>query len=177
MQRILIVDDEPSVLEALSEYFADDYEITTASSAKEAIEHLEGVDLAIVDMFMETNESGMEVLKAAKKAYPFLQCIVLTAYGAVPNAVEAMKLGAYDYVEKQTDNVYEVLAHRVKQALKYRDSMRYADNEINQGIRTAANTLSGVLTQIQNCVALLNSVANARTRLLRNLGLEDESKE
>lgn len=174
MQKILIVDDDPGVLEELSEYFADDYEITTASSAKEAIKRLEGVDLAVVDMYMETKESGIEVLKAAKEMAPCLQCIVLTAHGKVPNAVEALKAGAYDYVEKQTKNAYEVLAHKMKQALEYRESMLYA---VDRGIEIAATTLSGVLTQIQDCVALLNSVANDRARLLRNLGLEDESEE
>jgi len=119
MPRILIVDDEPKVLRELSDYLrnVNGYEIITATSAKEAIECLEGVDLAIVDMYMETKESGLEVLRAAKKVEPGLKCIVLTAHGGVSNAVEALKAGACDYVEKQTSNVYPVLVQKMKQAL------------------------------------------------------------
>ena len=123
MHKILIVDDEKGVLEELSDYLIKDYEIITAGTSTKAIELLEGVDLAIVDMFMETEESGIEVLKAAKKLTPSLQCIVLTAYGTPSNAVRVMKEGAYDYVEKQTPDVYESLAHRIKLALEYKDSM------------------------------------------------------
>jgi len=123
MRRILIVDDEDGVLEELSDYFAKDYEIVTAKSAAEAIELLEGLDLAIIDMFMETEESGIEVLKAAKKMMPLLQCIILTAYGTASNAVKAMKEGAYDYVEKQTPDIYEALDYKIKRALEYRDSI------------------------------------------------------
>jgi len=141
MRRILIVDDEQEVLRELSEYLRniDGYEITTATSAKEAIEHLEGVDLAIVDMFMETEDSGIEVLKAAKQVAPWLQCIVLTAYGSVPDAVEAMESDAYDYIEKQTPYVYEILGHKVRRALEYREIMLYAASasETNEETETA----------------------------------------
>ena len=53
MRRILIVDDENGVLEELSDYFANDYEIVTARSSAEAINLFEGVDIAIIDMYME----------------------------------------------------------------------------------------------------------------------------
>jgi signal transduction histidine kinase len=123
MRKILIVDDEDGVLEELSDYFAKDYEIVTAKSATEAIRLLEGLDLAIIDMFMETEESGIEVLKAAKKMMPLLQCIILTAYGTASNAVKAMKEGAYDYVEKQTPDIYEALDYKIKRALEHRDNI------------------------------------------------------
>ena len=125
MRRILIVDDENGILEELSDYLSNDYEIVTARSASEAIEllHAGGIELAIIDMYMETEESGIEVLKSAKKTAPLLQCIILTAYGTPSNVVEAMRAGAYDYVEKQSPDIYETLAHRIKKALEHRDSI------------------------------------------------------
>jgi PAS domain S-box-containing protein len=125
MRRILIVDDENGILEELSDYLSNGYEIVTARSASEAIKLLEagGIELAIIDMYMETEESGIEVLKSAKKTAPLLQCIILTAYGTPSNVVAAMRAGAYDYVEKQSPDIYETLAHRIKKALEYRDSI------------------------------------------------------
>lgn len=166
MRKILIVDDDPNVLVELSEYFVDDYEITTASSAKEAIERLEGVHLALVDMYMETEESGIEVLKAAKQMDPLLQCIVLTAYGGVSNVVEAMKVGAYDYVEKQTENVYEVLAHRVKRALEYRESISR---------RLEATMVVDICEHTSTMVKVGESVLGAMLRTFSSI-VQEESK-
>lgn len=125
MRRIMIVDDENGILEELSDYLSNDYEIVTARSASEAIKFLEvgGIELAVIDMYMESEESGIEVLKAAKKTATLPQCIILTAYGTPSNVVEAMRAGAYDYVEKQSPDIYETLTHRIKKALEYRDSM------------------------------------------------------
>jgi DNA-binding NarL/FixJ family response regulator len=120
MSKLLIVDDQPSALEEIAEYLRirASYEIVKARSAKEAIGLLAEADLALVDMFMETPESGIDVVREAQRVNPALKCIVYTAHsGNVPNAVKAMQAGAYDYVEKQSSNVYEVLNNKVKQAL------------------------------------------------------------
>jgi ActR/RegA family two-component response regulator len=119
MQTVLVVDDEPSALEELAGYLRarDSYEIITAHSAKEAIGRLNGVDLAVVDMHMETQESGIDVVRAAQKVRPPVKCIVYATSGSVPNAVKAMQAGAYDYVEMQSLNMYAVLDDKVKQAL------------------------------------------------------------
>lgn len=126
MQRILIVDDEIGILEELSDYLSNDYEVVTANSSSKAIEILqsEEFDVAIIDMYMESEQSGIEVLEVAKKVSPLLQCIILTAYGTASNVVDAMRAGAYDYVEKQSPDIYENLVHRINKALEYRESLQ-----------------------------------------------------
>jgi len=126
MGKILIVDDELGILEELSDYLANSYKIVTANSSSEAIKILESeeIDVAIIDMYMESEESGIDVLKAAKQISPLIQCIILTAYGTASNVVSAMRAGAYDYVEKQSPDIYENLVHRINKALEYRDSLQ-----------------------------------------------------
>ncbi len=126
MRKILIVDDEIGILEELSDYLSNDYKVLTANSSSKAIKILnsEEFDVAIIDMYMESEESGIEVLKAAKQISPLLQCIILTAYGTASNVVSAMRAGAYDYVEKQSPDIYENLVHRINKALEYRDSLQ-----------------------------------------------------
>jgi signal transduction histidine kinase len=185
MRRILIVDDENGVLEELSDYFVNDYEIVTARSSAEAIKLFEGVDIAIIDMYMETERSGIDVLKAAKKAIPFIQCIILTAYGTTSNAVEAMKAGAYDYVEKQAPNIYEALSHKMIRALEHKDSLealRRSEekyNELQQKIvqqerlRDMGQLASGVAHDFNN---QLTPVLGYSDFILNDLAILDDKE-
>ncbi|MGB9597318.1 MAG: PAS domain S-box protein, partial [Candidatus Poribacteria bacterium] len=126
MQRILIVDDEIGILEELSDYLSNSYEIVTANSSSKALKILqsEEFDVAVIDMYIESEESGIEILKVAKQISPLLQCIILTAYGTASNVVDAMRAGAYDYVEKQSPDIYENLVHRINKAIEYRNSLQ-----------------------------------------------------
>jgi len=78
------------------------HQLAQASSQQEAIEKLsqDVYDAVIADLRMENKDSGIEVLKAAQRLTPPPAVIILTAYGSVESAVEAMKLGAADYVQK-----------------------------------------------------------------------------
>jgi DNA-binding NtrC family response regulator len=103
--RILVVDDEINIREALAALLNDDgYEVRTASSAEEALKTLreETFDVVISDLRM-TGLSGLDVLRWLRDTSPETEMIILTAYGTVEGAVEAMKLGAYDYVSKPVD--------------------------------------------------------------------------
>jgi two-component system NtrC family response regulator len=118
METILIVDDEKNYLVVLEALLGPEgYEILTAGSAKDAI-HLireSDLDLIITDMKMP-GTSGMELLEASKKIKPDLPVIMMTAYGTIEMAVEAMKKRAYDYITKPFQN--EELKLTVKKALE-----------------------------------------------------------
>jgi DNA-binding NtrC family response regulator len=81
-------------------------------------------DVVVTDMLMESPNSGVEVLKAALARDVFTEVLVLTAYGNVANAVECMKMGAFDYVEKNIPgvDVYELICIKVEQAMERRRS-------------------------------------------------------
>ena len=100
IKKILFVDDDKSILDAAKtalEVYG--YEVETASSGFECLEKLDGIDLVFLDIKMP-NMDGIETLKEIKKRKPSLPVIMITAYATVDTAIEAMKLGASDYIRK-----------------------------------------------------------------------------
>jgi two-component system, NtrC family, response regulator len=106
METILVVDDEknyPPVLRAILK--EEGFDAFTANSGKEALEILANtdVDLVLADMKMPVMD-GIELLEQIKRKDPDLPVIMMTAYGTVEKAVEAMQKGAYNYILKPFDN-------------------------------------------------------------------------
>src|ERR687892_2078 len=100
--RVLVVDDERSMRELLAITLRQaGYTVTLADGGEAAIEHLqrEPFDLVVTDLRMQATD-GMAVLRAATEHAPETVVVVVTAYASTETAVEAMKLGAYDYVTK-----------------------------------------------------------------------------
>lgn len=127
MARVLIIDDEEDVLLAVSRRLRrEGYDVTPASNSEQGMgkilqaEH--PYDVIVTDMSIEDPDSGLAVLQTAFSRDLFAEVIVMTAYGNVANAVECMKRGAFDYVEKNQPGVdtYEVLAEKVRAALERR---------------------------------------------------------
>ena len=103
--KIFIVDDELVMRKSLSGWLErDGYEVDTAESGEEAIEKLKKTrfDLLLVDIKME-GISGLDVLKHVMENDPDVAVIMITAYGSIPTAIEAMKNGAHDYLLKPFD--------------------------------------------------------------------------
>lgn len=103
--RILIVEDRDSLRRMMTHALSQEgYAVTPAADAEEGIRALEkgGFDLVLTDLKLP-GRSGLEVLAASRAAHPALPVIVLTGFGTVATAVEAMKLGAYDFLEKPVE--------------------------------------------------------------------------
>lgn len=101
--RILIVDDEEGLREFIADALADDgHDTTTAGDGLSALAqlHERAFDVMITDLRMPGALDGVDVLRKAKAEQPDIEVIVLTAHATVDTAVEAMKLGAFDYLEK-----------------------------------------------------------------------------
>ncbi|MFN3198769.1 MAG: sigma-54-dependent transcriptional regulator [Bradymonadia bacterium] len=104
--RVLIADDDPTLRELLAEIMADDgYETHTVSDGDQAIAALveRRPDLVLTDLRMP-GVDGLRVVDAARRCDPPVPVIVLTAYGSVPKAVEAMRRGAFDFVTKPIES-------------------------------------------------------------------------
>ena len=117
---ILIVDDERDTRELMARALGTDYLVTTAADAEQAVKALEAdssIALMLSDVRMP-GADGIQLLRAAKKMRPDLTCILLTAFGSVDLAVEAMKDGADDFLTKPVD--LDQLDLRVAKALKTR---------------------------------------------------------
>lgn len=116
--RILAVDDEESIREFLEIMLKKEgYDVTTAKDGAEAIDTLKkkSFDMVISDLQMP-NVTGMELLKHVKDNYPDLVFMIITAFGTTESAVEAMKLGAYDYITKpfKIDEVRIVIGNALR---------------------------------------------------------------
>ncbi len=99
---ILIVDDEPSILQSLGGILSDEgFEVITAQNGYEAMKAVEeeSPDLVLLDIWMPGID-GIETLKQIKKDTPNIQVIIVTGHGTIETAVQATKLGAYDLFEK-----------------------------------------------------------------------------
>jgi two-component system NtrC family response regulator len=117
METLLVVDDEKNYLLVLKELLIDEgYEVLTAQSGANALAILNEteLDLVLTDMKMP-GMSGLELLEKLKQKDPQLPVVMMTAFGTVEKAVEAMKKGAFDYISKPFDN--EILKKTIATAL------------------------------------------------------------
>ncbi len=102
---ILVVDDEPDVCGGIAEFLVDHgFDAAVAVGGAEAISILEGAtyDLVVSDIRMPALD-GMALLRKVKHSWPAAQVILMTAYASKETAIEAVRLGAYDYIEKPFD--------------------------------------------------------------------------
>jgi len=167
MARILLVDDEPSILSVLSALLkAEEYEVTPAlgGDKAKAILAAEEFDLMISDIRMSPI-NGMELLKIAHDERPSMSVIMLTAYGSVETAIEALKLGAFDYVTKPF-KVDELLI-TVQRALEYNKALNEnADLKVQLGIKYHLENIVAESPAMQNVCDMIKRVAPTDTTIL-----------
>ena len=105
-KSILIVDDEPNIRRVLGAVFAKaGYEVFTAENGRKALDAISAepsIDVMLCDLIMP-DLNGVEVLRSAKEMNPQLSVVMITAHGTIRTAVDAMKLGAFDYITKPFD--------------------------------------------------------------------------
>ena len=118
IERVLIVDDEPLMRNFLAEALKrDSYEVSVAENGKRALSLVKShsFDLVITDMKMP-EMSGLELLRKVKEILPSAIVIVMTAFGTIENAVEAMRLGAFTYLLKPfTIDAIEAVIEKAKE--------------------------------------------------------------
>ncbi|MBZ4672581.1 MAG: putative two component, sigma54 specific, transcriptional regulator [Deferribacteraceae bacterium] len=117
--RVVVIDDERFSLEFFDALFsAEEIDIFKYLSANEALNKISEImpDLVICDHLMP-EMNGFEVLEILKRNYPDIPFIMITGYGTIEKAVEAIKLGAFDYITKPFDNIEDIL-NRVKRGIE-----------------------------------------------------------
>jgi two-component system response regulator HydG len=102
--RVLVVDDKENFLKLFSRILVDGYDLTTAGDGTRALSLIaaQEFDVVVTDIRMP-GADGFEVLRAVKQRSPDTEVVMMTAYASVQSAVEAIKLGAYDYLQKPFD--------------------------------------------------------------------------
>lgn len=138
-EKVLLVDDEEDFLEVLSERMKSrGIEVSTANSATEAIRiaEKESFDAIIVDLMMPEMD-GLEALKLIKEKKPESQVILLTGHATVDKGIEAMKLGAMDFLEKPAD--LSQLTEKIKKA--HAKKMIIVEKQIEEKVKKIMRTV------------------------------------
>lgn len=143
MPTILVVDDEPSIRRTLREILEyEDFDVEEAVDGEEALQKMRGAqyDLVMLDVKMPKRD-GMEVLEVAHGEMPEVPIIMISGHGTIETAVEATKLGAFDFIEKPPD--------LNRMLLTIRNALDRGELEVaNRRMRTAIAQYEGELTPI-----------------------------
>jgi DNA-binding NtrC family response regulator len=106
LSKVLIIDDEEKLRILLSKIISlEGFEVLQAGDSKKGLQKLENADVDVVICDVKLPDgSGVELSKIIKEKYPAVEIILLTAYGNIPDGVQAIKNGAFDYITKGDDN-------------------------------------------------------------------------
>jgi two-component system nitrogen regulation response regulator NtrX len=161
--RVLIVDDEPSVLLETSASLKRHYEVLTASRAEEAERMLgeQKVDLLLTDLRLP-GKDGISLLESVKGSHPDLPVVLMSGHGTIEEAVKAIRLGAVDFVEKPFGP--ERLQVTVERALELKALQR--ENERLRTLTGAADEMIGKSRALDQIRAEVQKVAKSDAKVL-----------
>ncbi len=165
--RILVVDDEPAVRETLEKFLiADGHEVVAAGSAGEALVELERstFDVMVADLILRDG-NGVDLLRTVRDRWPDLLVVAMSGYGTVQSAVEAMKAGAFEFLQKpvRMDEIRQVARRAVEQQTLLRASRslrRVLDAPFN------LDAVIGRTYQMRRVFDLIEAVADSKTPVL-----------
>ena len=168
MVDILVVDDQENPRKALAILLSKKggYSVDEADDGETALKMLKEkvYDLVITDLRMK-NIDGMEVLKQTKQNYPTTEVIVITAYGTIKGGVEAMKLGAYDYIQKDYDpEEFLLLVKKALEKTQVVKEVKYLKQELREKYRF--ENIIGNSEAMNNVLKLISQVAKTDSTVL-----------
>ncbi|MGA1197715.1 MAG: sigma-54-dependent transcriptional regulator, partial [Candidatus Latescibacterota bacterium] len=167
--NILVVDDEKVIRDSLHDWFAEDgYDIDVAENAQEALKHIDHTiyDIVLLDIKMPGMD-GLTLQEKIIKQIPQAIIIIMTAYASVETAVQALKMGAYDYLQKPIDP--DELQHIIEKAVE-RQHLVHENRQLKKRLETLSQEdmpeLVGQSPQMQRVKILIHTVAPTDTTVL-----------
>ncbi len=179
MVKILIVDDDEDICTTLSEILEEEgYEVEYVTSGSNAISKIErnNYDIIITDLIMP-RISGMDLLSYIKRDKPDTEVIMITAFGSIENAVEAMKRGAAEYIEKPFKlNDIRTSIKRVIEEAKFKKAheMLFEDGEEKDVGKILKNIANPIRRKALFCI--YNKGKMSFTQIKNELKLDDPTK-
>lgn len=165
--RLLVVDDDPLIVNSLSEFLRlEGYLVDTASNGSQAVELLAAsrYNLVLTDVNMPRT-NGLELLRTIKNQYPDVVVLVITGYGTIENAVEAVKMGAFEYLTKPI--IDDEIRVTIEKALKQQTLL--SENYLLRrqlGLRFGLDNIVGHDYKMLKIFDLVEAVADSRTTVL-----------
>ncbi len=164
---ILIVDDERGMCELLYDILIrEKYKVQTTESPNKAIEIVrnENIDIVLLDLVMPEMD-GIDVLKEIKQIKPDTTVVIMTAYGTIDTAVEAMKLGAYDYITKPFKmSKIKTITARISESKKIVQENIYLHKELKR--RYKFENIIGNSAEMQEVYRMIEKVAPSNCNVL-----------
>ncbi|HTZ11197.1 MAG TPA: sigma-54 dependent transcriptional regulator [Candidatus Margulisiibacteriota bacterium] len=170
-RHILIVDDEPLVRRSLGEFLTlAGYTVSTASNGKEALHLLKDytTDIVITDIKMPEMD-GIELLKKIKSGHPGTPVILITSYGSIENAVDAIRQGAYDYITKPIiDSEIKLVIERLINQRNLQEENKHLKEQLSVTHRDRFHNIVGKDEKMQKLYTLIEAIINTRATVLIN---------
>jgi DNA-binding NtrC family response regulator len=165
-KRIHLIDDEKIIHDIFQRIFKNDpYDLTISESKSQAkTNHSPNIDVVILDL-MIPGTSGIEIFKELKKEDPDIKVIFLTAYGTIESAIEAMKLGAVDYLQKPFNNTE--LKLKIERAIKEKNIHKeniQLKKVLNE--RFSFENIIGKSKPLMKTLSIVENVAKANSTVL-----------
>lgn len=165
--RLLVVDDEQSIRKLCMTIGASlGYACSEAESAETAISRIEqeAPDLILTDLKLPS-QSGVDLLRQAKTTFPRVEIAIMTGHGSIESAVDAMKLGAYDYIEKPFRvEKMRLLLQRMAEKVRLVNENEFLKERVN-----AEDNLDGIIgasANIQDVLRMVSRLKDTRTPVL-----------
>ena len=167
MSKILIIDDEVQIRTLLTRMMElEGYDVCQAGDCRAALKQLElqNPDVALCDVFLPDG-NGMDLVLAIKKAAPNVEVILLTAHGNIPDGVQAIKNGAFDYITKGDDNnkIIPLISRAVEKA---RMNVRLEKLEKKVGQTYSFDSILGESKVLKDAVSLAQKVSGTDVPVL-----------
>ncbi|MCC7345519.1 MAG: sigma-54-dependent Fis family transcriptional regulator [Deltaproteobacteria bacterium] len=165
--QILVVDDEIAVLRALERFLAEKgYEVTLADTFDKAAKILESgrIDLALIDLKLGDRD-GIELVQYQQKVSPQTACMILTGFGSIDTAIQAIKSGAFHYVTKPFQ--FDDILNLVQKALEHqrtREENRLLKKQLN--LKYGLENIVGVSDGMKSIFELVAKVADTDSTVL-----------
>jgi DNA-binding NtrC family response regulator len=167
--RLLILDDDQNILQMLNSVFKEEMEILLETDGEAALRRIsvERPNVAIFDIKLP-GKSGMEILKDAKRIDPGLAVIMTTGFGTTRTAIEAMKLGAYDYLTKPFDiNKLKTIVEKALESNLLSRKVRYSREGQNQSAEeNDADIMIGSSPEMVEIWKMVGKVADSDATIL-----------
>jgi two-component system NtrC family response regulator len=160
MNKLLIIDDEVQIRKLLSRLLElEGYEVFQASDCRTGLKQAESFSpLVILCDVRLPDGSGVDLIAKIKKANPLTEIIMLTAHGNIPDGVQAIKNGAFDYITKGDDNnkIIPLISRALEKALM---NKRLKQLEAEVGMKYSFDSILGFSKQIKEAISLAKKVA------------------
>jgi DNA-binding NtrC family response regulator len=165
--RLLLVDDDPLIVDSLSEFLkSEGYQVETAVDGNHAVELLAATpfNLVLTDINMPRT-NGLELLRTIRHQHPEVVVLVITGYGTIENAVEAVKMGAFEYLTKPIidDEIRVTIEKALKQQTLLSENYRLRQQ---LGLRYGLDNIIGHDYKMLKIFDLVEAVADSRTTVL-----------